>query len=146
MIIKELKTKEEMLVVFPVLHELYPSLTKEQYMEELELMLPNNQYGQVAAFDGEVCAGVTGFWIGYKLWCGKYLEIDNFIVAQAYRSQGIGKAIIDYLKEKAVQENCSMVALDSYTTNFKAHKLFYNEGFGPKGFHFIHILKDDALR
>jgi GNAT superfamily N-acetyltransferase len=101
---------------------------------------------QVAAVDGETCAGVTGFWIGNKLWCGKYLEIDNFVVAKAFRSQGIGKAIIDYLKQKAVEENCSMVALDSYTTNFKAHKLFYNEGFGPKGFHFIHVLRDDALR
>jgi len=146
MIIKELKTKEEMLGVFPVLQELYPSLTFEQYSIELNLMLPNNAYGQVAAFDKEVCAGVTGVWIGYKLWCGKYLEIDNFVVAKAYRSQGIGKAIIDFLKQKAIEENCSMVALDSYTTNFKAHKLFYNEGFGPKGFHFIHVLKDDALR
>ena len=146
MIIKELKTKEEMLGIFPVLQELYPSLTCEQYEKELDLMLPNNAYGQVAAFDGETCAGVTGFWIGNKLWCGKYLEIDNFVVAKAFRSQGIGKAIIDYLKQKAVEENCSMVALDSYTTNFKAHKLFYNEGFGPKGFHFIHVLRDDALR
>jgi GNAT superfamily N-acetyltransferase len=146
MIIKELKTKEEMLGIFPVLQELYPSLTCEQYEKELDLMLPNNAYGQVAAFDGETCAGVTGFWIGNKLWCGKYLEIDNFVVAKAFRSQGIGKAIIDYLKQKAVEENCSMVALDSYTTNFKAHKFFYNEGFGPKGFHFIHVLRDDALR
>jgi hypothetical protein len=54
--------------------------------------------------------------------------------------------IFDYLAEKAKQEECSMVSLDSYTSNFKAHKFFYNEGFAPKGFHFINILDAEKIR
>jgi GNAT superfamily N-acetyltransferase len=30
-------------------------------------------------------------WFGIKLWCGKYLEIDNFIVHPEHRKKGIGK-------------------------------------------------------
>ena len=146
MIIRELTSKEEMLQHLDVLQDLYPSLTLEEYSRDLDEMLPNNRYGQVAVFDGDKCIGLTGYWIGTKLWCGKYLEIDNLVVSTKYRSKGAGKFMFDYLSEKAQQENCVMMSLDSYTYNFKAHKFFYNEGFAPRGFHFINILQEDNIR
>jgi GNAT superfamily N-acetyltransferase len=146
MILKELKSLEEMLEQLPVLQELYPSLTLEAYEKDLINMLPNNQYGQIAVFEGETCLGLTGYWIGTKLWCGKYLEIDNLIVSEKQRSTGVGKRMFEYLAAKATQENCTMMALDSYTSNFKAHKFFYNQSFAPKGFHFIRVLKNEEIR
>jgi GNAT superfamily N-acetyltransferase len=146
MTLRELNGLDEMLQTLDVLQELYPSLTPENYLADLKEMLPNNRYGQVAVFDGDTCVGVSGYWIGTKLWCGKYLEIDNLVVSAKVRSKGVGKMIFDYLAEKAQQEECSMVSLDSYTSNFKAHKFFYNEGFAPKGFHFINILDAKKIR
>jgi GNAT superfamily N-acetyltransferase len=146
MTLRELNGLDEMLQTLDVLKELYPSLTPENYLADLKEMLPNNRYGQVAVFDGDTCIGVSGYWIGTKLWCGKYLEIDNLVVSAKVRSKGVGKMIFDYLAEKAQQEECSMVSLDSYTSNFKAHKFFYNEGFAPKGFHFINILDAEKIR
>lgn len=128
-----------------VLNDLYPNLTKEEYDRDLTNMLPHN-YGQVAVFDEDKCVGISGFWIGTKLWCGKYLELDNIVVKKEYRSKGVGQIIFDYLAEKAAQEDCTMMALDSYTTNYKAHKFFYNNGFAPRGFHFINVLKEENIR
>ena len=144
--IQELTEELEMLPYIGVLQELYPSLTLEDYAQNLKAMLPNNNYFQVAVFEGENCLGIAGIWIGTKLWCGKYLEIDNLIVSNKFRSKGVGKLMFDYISKKAKAENCSMMALDSYTSNFKAHKFFYNEGFAPKGFHFIHILNEEMIR
>ena len=146
MIVRELDGKAEMLNYLSVMQELYPSLTFEDYDTDLNAMIPNNKYGQVAVFEGDDCLGIAGYWIGTKLWCGKYLEIDNMVVSSKFRSRGVGKLIFNYLNEKATEEGCSMMALDSYTANFKAHKFFYNEGFGPKGFHFIRILEEDMIR
>lgn len=146
MIVRELNGKEEMLAQLEVMQELYPSLTAGAYEHDLEKMLPNNRYGQAAVFDGEKCVGIAGFWIGTKLWCGKYLEIDNLVVSSKHRSKGAGKILFSYFKKKAKEEACSMLALDSYTSNFKAHKFFYNEDFGPKGFHFIHVIDQEQLR
>ncbi len=143
--VRELIDKEEMLKYIHVLNDLYPSLTLGQYSKELDLMLPHN-YNQVGVFDDEECLGLSGFWLGNKLWCGKYLELDNIIVASSHRSKGIGKLIVDFLTKKAQENDCTMMALDSYTSNFKAHKFFYNEGFEPKGFHFINILKPEGVR
>jgi len=146
MTVRELTTKAEMLIHISVLQELYPSLTLEQYDHDLSEMLPNNRYFQVAVFEGANCLGISGIWIGTKLWCGKYLEIDNLVVSEKFRSKGVGKLMFDYIVEKAKNEGCSMISLDSYTANFKAHKFFYNEGFGPKGFHFVRVLDKDLIR
>lgn len=145
-IIRELNNIEEMLQHIKVLQELYPSLSLEEYKTMLEDMLPNNQYGQVAVFDGEKCVGISGFWIGTKLWCGKYLELDNVVVAETYRSKGVGKLMSDYLNKKAEKLGCVIMVLDAYTSNFKAHRFYYNQGYAPRGFHFIKILDKDGIR
>lgn len=144
--VRELNGKAEMLKYISVIQELYPSLKKEEYEKELDAMLPNNKYSQIAVFEGEKCLGISGIWIGTKLWCGKYLEIDNLVVSSKYRSKGVGKLLFDFISIIAKEEGCSMVSLDSYTANFKAHKFFYNEGFGPKGFHFVKLLNKDMVR
>ena len=143
--IRELTTKAEMLAQLNVLNEMYPSLSFEEYSNELDEMLPH-RYGQVAVFENEECLGLTGYWLGSKLWCGKYLELDNVVVCAKHRSKGIGKLLFDFMLEKAKKEEVTMLSLDSYTSNFKAHKFFYNEGYAPRGFHFINILEKDKVR
>ncbi|MFM7387327.1 MAG: GNAT family N-acetyltransferase, partial [Bacteroidota bacterium] len=77
----ELNTVEEMLSTYEVLTELYPSLDLAAYRNELMFMVQHN-YTQVVVKEKEDILGVTGVWIGNKLWCGKYLEIDNIVVSE----------------------------------------------------------------
>lgn len=143
--IRVLKTKQEMLANYELLLEVYPNLLMEEYDRELDDMIPNN-YSQVGVYIEKECVGLTGYWLGTKLWCGKYLELDNVVISSKKRSKGIGKVLFDYMGEMAKIEGCTMLALDSYTSNFKAHKFFYNQGFTPKGFHFINILDMSKVR
>jgi len=143
--IRLLKTKEEMLSNHELLLEVYPSLTIEDYSNELDDMIPHN-YGQAGVFINNECVGLTGFWLGTKLWCGKYLELDNVVISSKQRSKGIGNFLFEFMEDMAKQEGCTMLALDSYTSNFKAHKFFYNQGFSPRGFHFISILDTSKVR
>ena len=76
-VVRKLIDKIEMLSCIEVIRELYPSLNEEEYMRQLDEMLPHN-YFQVGAFKGDECIGISGVWIGNKLWCGKYLEIKGF--------------------------------------------------------------------
>ena len=143
--IREITTKEGMLQNYNLLTEMYPALTLEAYSKELDLMIPCN-YGQVGVYIDNICVGLTGFWIGSKLWCGKYMELDNVFISSEHRSKGVGNILFEYMKEKAIRENCTMLALDSYTDNFKAHKFFYGHGYVPRGFHFINILDKSKVR
>ena len=143
--LRELKGKSEMLHYLSVIQELYPNLSAARYDEMLTDMLPNNSYGQLAAFENGECLGICGFWLGTKLWCGKYLELDNVVVAEKARSKGIGKLLTQYLEQKAETLGCTIMVLDAYTNNFAAHRFYYNQGFGPKGFHFIKIKNSEGL-
>lgn len=142
--VKELTSMEEMLLYLPVMQELYPNLTVEYYSGLLERMLPHN-YGQIAVFDGEKCLGISGYWCGTKLWCGPYIEMDNVIVIAAARGTGAGKALAVYLEEKAKTLGCHVMTLDAYNNNFAAHRFYYNQGYAPRGFHFIKLLQEDKL-
>jgi GNAT superfamily N-acetyltransferase len=146
MTIRELASREEMLEHLDILQELYPTLTEQEYYELLTEMLPNNNYGQVAVFDEGKCVGLSGYWIGTKLWCGKYLELDNVIVKSDARSKGVGQIISAYLEEKAARHHCTIQVLDAYRTNDKAHKFYTQQGFEPVGIHFIKVMNEEGLR
>ncbi|WP_456313741.1 GNAT family N-acetyltransferase [Pseudomonas shirazensis] len=142
--IKELTTIQEMLEQIDTIRFLYPNLSLEKYENYLSQMVPHN-YIQIGVFENESCLGITGCWSATKLWTGKYLEIDNFVVNPNVRSKGIGKLLTDYIEQKAINQDCSSIVLDAFTGNFAAHRFYYNQGYVPKGFHFVKILDEEKL-
>ena len=144
LILRELTTVEEMLGNIEVMRFLYPAFTVEKYESYLMEMIPHN-YKQIAVFEGDVCVGLSGLWSGTKLWSGKYLEIDNFIVHPEHRKKGIGKMLTDYVDALAKETGCTMIVLDAFTGNYTAHRFYYNQGYVPKGFHFLKILNEEGL-
>ena len=141
---KELTSLEEMLAQFETITFLYPTMTLETYKSFLADMIPKG-YKQVAVFENEVCLGMTGFWFGTKLWTGKYIEIDNFIVHPDHRTKGIGKIISEYIDVKAEALKCTCIVLDAFTGNFPAHRFYYNLGYVPRGFHFIKTINENGF-
>jgi len=134
--IKKITSAEEMLGSFDLIRELSPDVSPEAYKKMLEEMVPHN-YFQVGVFDGKELLAVSGYWIATKIYSGKYLEIDNFVVAAKYRSKNIGKMLVDWMLEEARRQACKTVLLDAYVENFKAHRFYYRHGFIARGFHYI---------
>lgn len=144
MILKELLTIDEMVAQYALITQLYPKMDMQKYENYLKHMIPCN-YKQLAVFENDVCVALTGFWTGYKLWTGKYIEIDNFIVDENHRQKGLGKLMTDYLSQKAKNEQCTAIVLDAFTANFTAHRFYYNQGYEPRGFHFIKTIHKDGF-
>ncbi|PRY14922.1 acetyltransferase (GNAT) family protein [Pontibacter ummariensis] len=139
--IQEIKGLEHMLRQHRLIQQLNPSMTLARYEELLRQMLPNG-YRMVGAFDGVgTCVGLSGFWINTKLYSGKYLEPDNFVVEEAHRSGGVGKLLSDWMLAEAQRHNCDTVMLDAYVTNSAAHRFYFREGFHVKSYHFFKSLK-----
>jgi len=101
------------------------------------ILTDHSHYRIIGAFSGKTLVGVASAWIATKIWCGRYLEIDNLVVAPSHRSMGIGRLLIQWLEGLAATEACNTVVLDSYTANCPAHRLYHRLGFEIWGFHFV---------
>ncbi len=133
---KQLTSKAEMLQHLPVIQTLYPDIDAVTYSELLDGMLPNT-YAQLAIFNKEECIGIAGYWLNTRLWCGKYLDMDNVVVLAEYRGRGIGTLMLKKLEEIAKQENCKKIVLDAYVDNYAAVRFYIREGFIQRGYHMI---------
>ena len=137
--IRILTQKAEMLAHLNIVKQLYPDFTIEKYGTLLDEMLKAN-YQQVIVTKKNKTIALTGVWIGTKLWSGKYIEIDSFVVHEDFRGQKIGDILIKEVHKIAEKEGANQIVLDAFTTNFTAGKFYINHGFQPKGFHFVKIL------
>lgn len=55
--------------------------------------------------------------------------IDQIGVAPAYQRQGIGRALIEAVADRARAENCPFVSLTTLAFNHDAHRFFEEQGF-----------------
>ncbi len=131
-----LTQKAEMLPLLPLIQQLNADVTAEYYDHVLDDMLRHG-YRMVAAYDDEECLGLAGIWVASKIYSGKYLEMDNVVVAAAHRSRGIGQLLTDFVTDLAHREGCRTMMLDAYLENDKAHAFYERAGFIRRGYHFI---------
>ncbi len=110
------------------------------------LVADHPHYHLIGAFAGNSLVGVCGAWIATKIWCGRYLEIDNLVVDPEQRSAGTGTRLISHLESIAREKNCLVLVMDTYTGNHASHRLYHRLGFEIWGFHFIKPLGDWAGR
>ena len=88
-------------------------------------------------FEDSKLIGISNGWTSNRFYCGKQLEIDNFVIDEEKRSQGYGDLFIKYLENWCKQGNYETIELNSYVRNSKSHKFYFNHGFKIIGHHFF---------
>jgi len=134
--IKELTSRAELSTIHPLIQQRNTNLELTEFETLLDDMLPMG-YRCIAAYDDAgVLVGVSGFWVKSQFYCRKSMRIDNFIVDEAHRGTGYGKAMLDWLHDEGKKLGCKQVVLDSLTGNVQSHRFYFREGFSIIGFHF----------
>jgi GNAT superfamily N-acetyltransferase len=143
--IKQYSKLNEMLEFAKLFKELYPKMKMADLKERLDEMIEKYEYKLVVAFTCDKkpkAVGLAGYHIGSMLYCGRFVQLGNLIVTDKRRNFGIAVKIMDYIKKQGELANCVKLVLDSYTTNFKAHKVYLREGMQLKAFHFMENLRN----
>lgn len=136
-------TESDLADVARLLGILNPDTPVPLVRERLETVLADHPHYHLAgAFAGDALVGVCGAWIATRIWCGRYLEIDNLVVDPEHRSGGVGSLLIRHFEEIARERDCRLLVLDSYTSNHPSHRLYHRLGFEIRGFHFIKPIGD----
>ncbi len=142
-----LLAESELTTILPLIQILNPDVPPATLALRLEAMRKEG-YRCAGAFAGERCIAIAGLWFGTRFWCGRYVDIDNVIVEESWRRQGIGQALIAWIEDYARRQGCEKAVLDAYVTNEGAHRFYMGYGYRIVGFHFDRNLKgpDDQDR
>ena len=95
---------------------------------KLKLLDKNSYY--IVAIENSNIVGVLTSELQEKLHRERLqLFIEDLIVEESKRNNGIGKALIENAINFAKDNNCEVVELTSYKDNIRAHKFYKNNGF-----------------
>jgi GNAT superfamily N-acetyltransferase len=84
--------------------------------------------------------GISGIWIMTKYYVGKHIEPYNVIIHPEYCGSGIGNALMQWIYEYAISQNCIASELNCYVSNHVGQKFWINQGFKLIGFHYQKML------
>lgn len=132
---------DELPQAIALLAMLNADVSESEVAERLRrILFEHPHYRFYGAFDGDRMLGVCGAWIATKVWCGRYLEVDNLVVDPNQRSRGVGTQLLDFMEQIGRESDCRILVLDSYTSNYSSHRLYHRLNYEIKGFHFVKML------
>ena len=87
---------------------------------------------------------LPGTGIVTNLVSGRHLYVDDLVTAEKWRSHGYGRRLNDYLVQKARDEGCGSIQLDSAVHRGDAHRFYFREQYRVTSFHFGRYLRAPA--
>lgn len=126
---------EDIARCFDVMAELRPHLNKASFVSLIRGMERDGYCLVYIEEDGAVVA-VAGYRMHTTLFMGKNLYVDDLVTGEACRSRGHGKELIDWLRNLAIESECTHIHLDSGTQRNRAHRFYLRQGMDISSFHF----------
>jgi len=121
------------------LHRELRPLLEADYVAQIERM-----FGEGARLVQLVDTGqprAIAVWrLFHTTYCGRRLEVEDLVTAEATRSHGHGKTLVGWLEARARAEGCPTITLHSATHRDRAHRFYFREGFHILAFHFSKAL------
>lgn len=90
----------------------------------------------VLAAEGDTVLGLAVWRVFENTYSGMQVYVDDLVTDEASRSQGVGRALLDWLSSRAQMLKAANLALDSGTHRVSAHRFYLRERFDITSFHF----------
>lgn len=114
-----------------ILRELRPALDKATLIRHLAAQ-PG--YRLIGAFT-PMLSGLLGMRVVETLARGRFMHLDDVVVAAVSRGQGIGRALMSHAEAEARRVGCVSVFLDSYENVLPFYRAL---GYAPLGSMLVH--------
>lgn len=118
------------------MRQLRPQIPEAAYLETVRRMMKTDGYLQAAVFEGDTVVAVAGYRFMEMLFSGKSLYVDDLNTDETRRSRGLGKMLMDWLKEEARSHQCAQLQLDSGVQREQTHRFYFREGLTINSYHF----------
>jgi GNAT superfamily N-acetyltransferase len=134
------RTDEEIRRCFPVMHQLRTHLEAAEFVPTIRRQQEGGYRLAYLEDDGEVPA-VAGYRVMDNLYSGRVLYVDDLATDAAVRSRGHGGRLFDWLVERAREDGCRTLELDSGVQRFDAHRFYLLKRMVIASHHFRLVLE-----
>jgi GNAT superfamily N-acetyltransferase len=121
---------------FPVMSELRPHLSLEEFITQVRRQEQQYHYQLVYLKADESIEVVAGFKLSESFAWGKFLYVDDLVTLSNRRSQGYGSILFNWLLEYAHSNSCQQLTLDSGVQRFAAHRFYLHHRMEITSHHF----------
>ncbi len=117
---------------------LHPELLREVY--ERGICSKSNRY--ICAITDSKIVGFASLTVKGNLWQEGYLgHIDELVVDEPYRRQGIGTRLLEHMIDLARRMDCRRIEVESALYRTDAHKFYEQRGFENRAYLFSKALQ-----
>ena len=128
-------TDQEIENCFEVMSELRTKLRRSDFLKMVRHM-ESEGYRLVYIEDHGKIVSVAGYRIYTNLFMGKHLYVDDLVTSENARSNGYGEQMVNWLRNEARKEACTVFHLDSGTQRGGAHRFYFSQGLTIASYHF----------
>ena len=128
-------TDAQIQACYSVMRELRPHLEEKAFVDIVRAMQADGYALAFASAAGQVVA-VAGFRTKRTLFCDRFLYVDDLVTRAADRSRGYGRVLLEWLEQRARQDGCAKLDLDSAMHRTDAHRFYQTNGVAIAGYHF----------
>jgi len=129
------ETNDEIQRCFPVMVQLRPHLEAAEFVNRVRRQAEGGY--QIAFLEtGDGVKAVAGFRITEMLVRGRFMYVDDLVTDENSRSKGYGAALLDWLSEHALENQCTFLELDSGVQRAGAHRFYFSQRMTISSYHF----------
>ncbi len=127
---------EEITLCFPVMRQLRPDVAEAEFVPKVKRQ-QRGGYVLACLEDGGRAVSVAGYRVIDNLVSDRHLYVDDLVTLEDRRSRGFGKVLFDWLVERARQDGCRTLELDSGVQRFHAHRFYLTNRMIISAHHFV---------
>lgn len=128
LIVREARSDADYHRAYPIIRQLIPDLDMQTYAQRVFVARATGYRMFVAELDHEV-VGVIGIMPNYNLHDGYVTYIEHVVIDEDYRGHGYGTSLIQFAEQRAREEGCKLIELDTDFGHDEAENLYRKSGY-----------------
>jgi GNAT superfamily N-acetyltransferase len=140
-VLRQLETPEDWQACLPLMRELRPHLANADDFVQRLARMQQESYRLLAAMDDGRAVALAGYRYQENLIYGRFMYVDDLVVAPSARGNRWGARLIAELDGLARGADCAKLVLDTGLGNALAQRFYFRQGLLTSAIRFSKPLK-----
>jgi GNAT superfamily N-acetyltransferase len=128
------RTKADLERCYPIMKELRPHLSFEEYISIYDQSHASDGYEIIALENNGKLLAVMGYRFLSDYVRGKHVYIDDLVSTESERSKGLGAELLKFAEDVAAKEGCNSLRLCTGIENDRGVKFYDRNGWTKRAF------------